>query len=418
MFLPSPNLRKFCRNRLSFGRRTKDSENKGANINHDESKMWMERPKLALLKDFFQLSLNFVAVSFPFLLVNSVSKRAPAFYVSAILSSTLLGQQLFPHLFPLEVHSVQPEVAEFIDVREGDRILSMNNISYRDNPFYNFDKILNHGEEGEVVSMEVLRVSNAVSSESLQQAPTQTATTDSSWGRITGFFKRAGTKKLNEAASTFTTSSPPLKNQFTAFSFLVPRIYEKKSVELVKNYVDFSNLEYYPLSLKQGKGLGYISIKEFNERTFEYFQAALMKLNSQLQRDQSMPLQGLMIDLRGNPGGPVPAALDIAALFLARGKPVLQMAMNAPSSFLSSFLPPFTKEREESKEKIVETHFSQNPNADETVSLLLLTDSQTASASEILTEALCTNKRAISFGQRTVGKNLAQVRNTILMNYI
>ena len=58
----------------------------------------------------------------------------------------------------------------------------------------------------------------------------------------------------------------------------------------------------------------------------------------------------------------------------------------------------------------IEREVSKNRNPIKDVSLLLLTDGQTASASEILAEALCENKRATSMGSRTVGKNVAQVQ--------
>ena len=56
----------------------------------------------------------------------------------------------------------------------------------------------------------------------------------------------------------------------------------------------------------------------------------------------------------------------------------------------------------------METEVSRNSRPDLQTALLLLTDGRTASASEILVEALCDNARATSMGSKTVGKNIAQ----------
>jgi hypothetical protein len=55
-----------------------------------------------------------------------------------------------------------------------------------------------------------------------------------------------------------------------------------------------------------------------------------------------------------------------------------------------------------------EKHTCINHNPNKKTSLLLLTDSATASASEILVASLCEHERAESMGRTTVGKNLAQ----------
>ncbi len=59
----------------------------------------------------------------------------------------------------------------------------------------------------------------------------------------------------------------------------------------------------------------------------------------------------------------------------------------------------------------LEKYHSNNHTPDLTTELCVLTDKQTASASEILLEALCDNGRAYSVGvdERTYGKNVAQV---------
>ena len=53
-------------------------------------------------------------------------------------------------------------------------------------------------------------------------------------------------------------------------------------------------------------------------------------------------------------------------------------------------------------------HYSMNGNADVSTPLLVLTDTRTASASEIVAAALRDNGRAVLLGTRTLGKNVAQ----------
>lgn len=159
-------------------------------------------------------------------------------------------------------------------------------------------------------------------------------------------------------------------------------------IDLVQDYVVHNQINYCLFTTKNGKTCGYIAIKEFNDESFHEFKIARDELISASLNSTGHPLKGLVVDLRGNPGGPVAPAVDIAALFLRPSKVVTQMG---------------TRGR-------VNKYWSTNRRPDLDTSLLLLTDSYTASASEILVEALCDNSRAVTMGEKTFGKNLAQVR--------
>ena len=93
------------------------------------------------------------------------------------------------------------------------------------------------------------------------------------------------------------------------------------------------------------------------------------------------------MDLQGNPGGPLSAALDLAAMFLPHGSVLLQISAHNKTM----------------------TYKSLNKNADKVTPILILMDGRTASASEIFAAALVDHQRAITAGSRTVGKNVAQV---------
>ena len=180
----------------------------------------------------------------------------------------------------------------------------------------------------------------------------------------------------------------------------------------------------------QGAALGYLCIEEFTDNTLLEVRQALHALeldvqaretekkmkNSQVAGNATVaalpstslppppPLQsagsglsGLVIDLRGNPGGPLGSALDVAALFLAPGTVLTQILTRGGSA---------GRQRAEKHTSLNRDtpHYS---NA-KSLPILLLTDGDTASASEILVASLCEHKRAASMGRTTVGKNLAQ----------
>jgi hypothetical protein len=71
-------------------------------------------------------------------------------------------------------------------------------------------------------------------------------------------------------------------------------------------------------------GIGYLSIKEFSERTFVDTVEALKRLHFEA-KEKNGKLGGIVIDLRGNLGGTLSSALDIAAIFLTRGKILMKV---------------------------------------------------------------------------------------------
>ena len=110
--------------------------------------------------------------------------------------------------------------------------------------------------------------------------------------------------------------------------------------------------------------------------------------------------RGLVLDLRGNLGGTLPAALDTASLFLRHGVDVMRLVTSNGS--------PGAKGGKR-KEQI---HRSTNPIPLQTP-LLVLADRRTASASEILVAALHDNERCVVVGSRTLGKDVAQAVVTL-----
>lgn len=128
------------------------------------------------------------------------------------------------------------------------------------------------------------------------------------------------------------------------------------------------------------KQTGYIRLNKFSETTHAEFASAIQDL-------QKQGLRQLILDLRGNGGGILDEAIEIADDFLD-GNKLIVYTVGARSPR-------------------VEYHCRRD-GLFETGKLIVLTDERTASASEVLTGALQDWDRATIIGRRTFGKGLVQ----------
>ena len=129
------------------------------------------------------------------------------------------------------------------------------------------------------------------------------------------------------------------------------------------------------------KGIGYISIVNFQENTTEQVNQALGKLDKQ-------GLKELIIDLRDNGGGLLEQAVDLASLFLPPNKKVVSVK---------------SKIKEQQKE-----HFTSGKYAVRKDRLVILVNEKSASASEIFSACLQDYRRATVIGTQTFGKASVQ----------
>lgn len=127
--------------------------------------------------------------------------------------------------------------------------------------------------------------------------------------------------------------------------------------------------------------IGYIQLARFNKNAANEVKNALQKIKS----DQ---INGLILDLRGNPGGRLDEAVDIAKKFLPKNSLIVS-----------------TKGRTESSNK--EYKSDESPMY-ATGKMIVLIDSLSASASEIVAGALQDHDRATLVGVRSFGKGLVQ----------
>ena len=131
------------------------------------------------------------------------------------------------------------------------------------------------------------------------------------------------------------------------------------------------------------KNIGYIRLSNFQSNSTSDLQTAFYKLN----KESNNKLQGLIFDLRNNPGGVLGAAVGISDLFLQNGKIVE------------------TKGRSSNSELKYEATARDISNG---MSLIVLINEGSASASEIVAGALQDNKRATILGTKSYGKASVQ----------
>lgn len=127
-------------------------------------------------------------------------------------------------------------------------------------------------------------------------------------------------------------------------------------------------------------GYGYVRVASWDLQTARQLREAIEKLNP-------ATLEGLVLDLRANPGGIVKASLDAAAMFLEPGQRILT-ARGRTKEVDSADVPKNAKPY----------HFK----------LAVLVNEKTASASEILSGALQDHDRAVIVGLPSYGKGLVQ----------
>jgi len=130
-------------------------------------------------------------------------------------------------------------------------------------------------------------------------------------------------------------------------------------------------------------GYGYVRIRAFQERSIDELDSAL----AQIHAEAGAPLEGLVIDLRDNPGGLLDQAVRIADLWLSNGLIV------------------YTKGRRENQRQDFLAH---DEGTEPDYPIVVLVNGGSASASEIVAGALQDQRRALVVGQPTFGKGSVQ----------
>ena len=130
-------------------------------------------------------------------------------------------------------------------------------------------------------------------------------------------------------------------------------------------------------------GFGYVRISTFQSKTAVHLKNAIENL---IKKNKSQ-LDGLILDLRNNPGGVLNASAEVSDLFIEQGKLV------------------YTKGR------IEDSYFEFNATAGDILDhapMVVLINGGSASASEIVAGALQDHKRAVIMGEKSFGKGSVQ----------
>ena len=164
-------------------------------------------------------------------------------------------------------------------------------------------------------------------------------------------------------------------------------IFRPGSDEPIETSVTRGVIELEPVTyeVKDGK-IGVITVNEFSRDVGADVFAAW----NDIQREAGGRVNGLVLDLRSNPGGSLDEAIALSDLFLDEGRIVSQRG----------------RARGESMSFDAETVYRGQIAKD--VPLIVLIDAGSASASEIVAGALQDHRRALIMGERSFGKGSVQ----------
>ena len=154
-----------------------------------------------------------------------------------------------------------------------------------------------------------------------------------------------------------------------------------KKFTLTRDHIKVKSVKYKYL----GKGVGLVRVRNFQNTTVNELKSALDKLKKVSKRSK---LKGLVLDLRGNPGGLLDQAAKMSDLFISRGTIVKTVG---------------------SGDKLREPKMARPKGTIKDLPIVVMLNSSSASASEIVAGALKNHDRALVLGQRSFGKGTVQL---------
>ncbi|SNS18100.1 carboxyl-terminal processing protease [Noviherbaspirillum humi] len=147
-------------------------------------------------------------------------------------------------------------------------------------------------------------------------------------------------------------------------------------------------------------GYAWIRVSQFQEPTVDDLAKRLNAIYA-----QEPNLKGLVLDLRNDPGGVLPGAIGVSAAFLPKDVPVVSTNGQLPDSKATFYA---RREFYTSSRAALSDPLSRLPEAVKKVPMVVLVNTGSASASEIVAGALQDYKRATIMGTQTFGKGSVQ----------
>lgn len=184
--------------------------------------------------------------------------------------------------------------------------------------------------------------------------------------------------------------SKALKGQpNTDVELLIERPYMKEpfTVNFKRQKISVKSVPYFSYV---DDGIGYIKLRSFTRDCSKDIKEALLDLKKQGE------LRGLILDLRGNPGGLLNESVSIVNLFVEKGQEVVS-----------------TKGKIQSWDKVYK---ASRPPLDLETPIVVLINQSSASASEIVAGAIQDLDRGIVIGKRSFGKGLVQQTKKLSYN--
>jgi carboxyl-terminal processing protease len=155
---------------------------------------------------------------------------------------------------------------------------------------------------------------------------------------------------------------------------------ETKKMDLVRALVTYETV----VSKLLDNGIGYVRLSGFSGTTTRDMMAAIRAMKAQ----NGGALKGLVMDLRGNPGGLLEQAIQVSDAFVEEGTIVTTVGVNGT---------------------LREPKLARNDGGEREFPMAVLISSESASASEIVAGALKNLNRAIIVGRQSFGKGSVQV---------
>ena len=149
-------------------------------------------------------------------------------------------------------------------------------------------------------------------------------------------------------------------------------------VKISRANIAMPSVPYYTLFTDS---VGYVILNSFTENCAREVRLALVDLKNRGARS-------FILDLRGNGGGSMSEAIDIAGLFIPKGTTVVSTKGKIPQAS--------------------QTYKTRREPLDANIPLVVLVDGQSASSSEIVAGAIQDLDRGVIMGRRTYGKGLVQ----------
>jgi carboxyl-terminal processing protease len=184
-------------------------------------------------------------------------------------------------------------------------------------------------------------------------------------------------------------SSQLMKGQVgTPVSLTVKRIGVDQPIrlEFKREKIKVNNVPYFGMV---GKDVAYIHLSDFTPDAGKEVRNALVALKEQ-------GAKGVILDLRGNPGGLLIEAVNITNLFIPKGKTVVSTKGKIPENNLS--------------------YETLNNPVDTEIPVTVLINRGSASASEIVAGTLQDYDRGVVLGEKSYGKGLVQVSRPLSYN--